>query len=54
MPVKQDTISLSKPTRTAGGNWTASCIITGHLVMALRRTAEFRSGDHTLLMEEGR
>ena len=32
----------------------ASCVITGHLVAALRGTAEFRSGDRALLMEEGR
>ena len=31
-----------------------SCIITGHLVTAVRGTEEFRSGDHSLLMGEGR
>ena len=31
-----------------------SCIITGYLIAALRGTAEFRSGDHALLMVGGR
>ena len=54
LPVKQDGIALPNPTQTAGSNWTVSCVITGHLVAALRGTAEFRSGDHALLMGEGR
>ena len=32
----------------------ASFIITGHRVEALFGTVEFRSGDHALLMGEGR
>ena len=35
-------------------NWMASCVITGHLVIVLRGTAEFRSWDHALLMGGGR
>ena len=54
LPVKQARISLPNPTWTAGANWTASCVIMGHLVAALRGTDDFRSGDHALLMEEGR
>ena len=54
LPVKQAGISLLHPTQTAGGNWTASCGITGHLVAVLRGTADFRSGNHALLMGEGR
>ena len=54
LPVKQAGIALHKPTWDAGENCTASCIITGHLVAALRRTAEFRSGNHALIMWEGR
>ena len=50
LPFKQYGISLPESTQTAGVNWTASCIITGHIVAALRRTAEFRSGDHSLLI----
>ena len=54
LPVKQAGISLPDTTRAAGANWTASCRITGHLVAALHGTAEFRSGDHALLMGYGR
>ena len=54
MPVKQASIELPKPAWNAGANWTVSCVITGHLVVALCRTAEFRSIDHALLMGEGR
>ena len=39
LPVKQAGIALPDPTWTAGANWTASCVITGHLVAALRGTA---------------
>ena len=47
-------ISLTEPTRTVGSNWKASYVITGHIVTALHGTAEFRSGNHSLLMGEGR
>ena len=39
MPVKQSRIDLPDPTQTAGGKWTASYVITGHLVTALHGTA---------------
>ena len=54
LPIKQAGISLTDPTRNAGENWTAFCVITGHLVTALCGTAEFRSGGHAFLMGEGR
>ena len=54
LPVKQARIALPNPTWTAEEIWTASCVITGHLIVALRRTAESRSGNHALLMGEGR
>ena len=54
LPVKQNGIALPYPTRTVGENWTASCVVTGHLVVDLRGTAKFRSDDHALLMREGR
>ena len=50
LPVKQDGISLPNPTQTSRDTWTGSCVITGHLVAALHGTAEFRTGDHALLM----
>ena len=42
--VKQANIALPEPTHTSGANWTVSCVITGHLIAALRGTAESRSG----------
>ena len=54
LPVKQAGIAIPNPTRIDGANWTASCVITGDLVAALCGTAEFRLGDHALLMGEGR
>ena len=54
LPVNQDRITLPEPTQTSRYNCTASCVITVHPIAALRRTDEFRSGDHALLMGEGR
>ena len=50
LPVNQDRISLPDPTYISRYNWTASYVITGHLVAALYWTADFWSGDHALLM----
>ena len=50
VPSKQAGIALPDPNLTSGLNWTASCIITGYIVAELRGTAEFRLGDHGLLM----
>ena len=36
LPVKQAGLALPDPTQTAPDNWTSSCVITGHLVAALR------------------
>ena len=54
LTVKQYRITLPDPNHTARANWTASCVITGHLVVVLCGTAEFRSGYHALLMGEVR
>ena len=54
MPAKQAGITLPKPTRTAGANWMASCMIMGHVVAVLCGKTEFRSGNHALLMGKGR
>ena len=53
MPINQAGVDLQHSTQINGANWTVSCVITGNLVIALRGTAEFWSGDHTLLMGEG-
>ena len=54
LPVKQAEIYLPDPTQTSRASWTASCVITRHLVTALHGATEFRSGGHELLMGEGR
>ena len=54
LPVKQSGIALPDPTQTAGANWPSSYVITGNLSAALHMAAEFSSGDHALLMGEGR
>ena len=54
LPFKQAGIYLPNPTQNAGENWTASCVITGHLVAELRRKAKVRYGNHSLLIGEGR
>ena len=41
-------------TQKAKFNWTASCVVTGHLVAALWVCVEFRSRDHAQLLTNGR
>ena len=52
--VKQAGLDLPDPTQTAPENWTASCVITGHLVAALRGQVEFQTADHSACLWEGR
>ena len=40
-------LALPDPSQTAPENWTASCVIRGHLVTALRGQVEFRTADHS-------
>ena len=54
LPVKQAGLSLTNPTQTTPENWTASCVITGHLVAALRGQVEFQTADHSSCLREGR
>ena len=54
LPVKQAGMDLSDPTRTAPDNWQASCVSTGHLVLALRGQVPFRTADHTTCLWYGR
>ena len=46
LPVKQAGLALPDPSQTAPENWTASCVITGHLFAALRGQVEFRLSPH--------
>ena len=54
LPVKQAGMALPDPTRTAPENWQASCVITGHLVSALRGQVPLRTADHAAYLRDGR
>ena len=54
LPVKQAGMALPDLTQTAPDNWQASCVITGHLVSALRGQVSFRTADHAACLREGR
>ena len=54
LTVKQAGLALPDPTRTAPDNWPASCVITGHLVSALRGQVTFRTVDHAACLWGGR
>ena len=47
LPVKHAGLAIPDPVKTAHENWTASCVITVHLVAALRGHAVFRTAYHT-------
>ena len=54
LTVKQAELALPYPYQTAPENWTASYVITGHLVAALRGQVEFRTADQSACLREGR
>ena len=54
LPVKQAGLALPDPTRTAPDNCQVSCVITGHLVSALRGQVTFRTADHAACLRDGR
>ena len=45
LPVKKAGLALPDQTLKAPENWTASCVIIGHLVAVLRGQMEFRTAD---------
>ena len=54
LPVKQARLAIPDPVQTAPDNWTASCVITGHLVASPRGQAAFRTANHTDCLRGGR
>ena len=54
LPVKQAVLAVPDPSQTAPEDWTASCVIIGHLVASLRVQVEFRAADHSDCLREGR
>ena len=53
LPVNQVGLDLPDTTKTAHENWTAYCVITGHLLAVLRGQEEFRTADHSACQQEG-
>ena len=53
LAVKQAGLAITDLTLTAPENWTASCVITVHLVVALRGQVEFQTADHSACLQEG-
>ena len=51
--VKQAGLALPDPIQTALENWTASCVIKGHLVAALRGQVVFRTANHSACLRVG-
>ena len=45
-------VDLPDLTKTAPENWTASCVITGHLITALRGQGNSRTADHSACLQE--
>ena len=54
LPVKKVGLALTYPSQTAPENWTASCVITGHLVATLRGQVELRTADQSACLQEVR
>ena len=51
--VKQAVLALPYPVQTDPENWTASCVITGELVAALKGQVVFRTADHSACLRGG-
>ena len=54
LPVNQAGLALPDPTRMAPDNWQAFCVITGHLVSALRGQVPYRTSDYATCLRDGR
>ena len=54
LSVKQAGLALPEPTQMAPDNWQASCVITGHLVSALRGQVPFWTADRVACLRDGR
>ena len=52
LQVKQAGLDLTDPTQTAPDNWQVSCVITGHLVSALRGQVLFQTADHAACLRD--
>ena len=53
LSVKQAGLALTDLIKTASENRIASCVIKGHLVVALKGQVDFRNADHSSCLQEG-
>ena len=54
LPMNQVGLDLPDPVQTPPENWTASFVITGHLVTALRGKVVFQTANHSVYLWGGR
>jgi hypothetical protein len=54
LPVKKCGLAIPNPTETADTNWTASMVIWGHLISAIRGMEVFSSTEHASIMNAGK
>ena len=52
--INQSGLDTPNQTLSDWENWTASCVVTGHLVKALHRKIEFKTGDHYIFLKDGK
>ena len=52
--MKHACLALPDLTKTVPEKWTVSCVITEHLVAALKGQEDFRKADHSAYLQEGR
>ena len=53
-PVKNKGLEILDLTQTENGNYSESCVVTRHLVAALRGLVKFLSEHHTQILTYGR
>ncbi len=54
LPVKFAGLAIPYPTKTAERNWSASTLICGHIIAAIRGTTIYRLADHLSVLKSGR
>jgi hypothetical protein len=54
LPVKFAGLAIPDPTVTAATNWSASTVICGHIISAIRGTTIYRSADHLSVLKDGK
>ena len=52
--VKQARLEIPNLALSTWENWADSCVVIGHMVAACHRRKEFKTEDHTMILQEGR